>query len=70
MIVTIPVALNVKAVEDIADDELTEGQAKDAAFMAVWDYITFTETGMDTVDVVQVHVDGFGLCRVRLVDDQ
>jgi hypothetical protein len=67
MIVMIPVPFNVKSIDP--DDVLTEDEAKDAARLAVWNYLTFTETGMDTKDVVDVYVDGFGECRVRLQEE-
>jgi hypothetical protein len=71
MIVTVPVAFNVKVVEGMADDdELTETQAKDAAMMVVWDHLSLTKFLDDVADFVEVHVGGFGLCRVRMVDDQ
>lgn len=52
-------------------DELTEDQAKEAASQAIFDYLTFrTISGANTdTKEVEVHVDGYGTCLVRLGED-
>ena len=71
MRVTIPLAFNVEVVDGMADDdELTIEQAKDAAIMAAFDYLILTNNGVNNVDSVEIHVDGFGLCRVTIEEDR
>jgi hypothetical protein len=59
-------------VETDEDDELTEQQAKDAASLAAFHHLTLIEVSGVTTDTeeVEVHVDGFGKCRVRLSNDE
>jgi hypothetical protein len=57
--------------EDLGEDEFDERVAKGAASMAAFDFLTFcTVSGVNTdTDAVEVHVDGFGKCRVKLGED-
>ena len=58
-------------VESLEDEDLTENHAKGAASMATYDYLSLVKVSGYTSDtpVVQVHVDGFGECRVSLGED-
>lgn len=55
---------------DVDDDELTEDVAKTAAELAAFDYLAFVKISGQSTDSerVEVHVDGFGECFVRLVE--
>jgi hypothetical protein len=68
MKVTIPVSFEVETGED---DELTEQVAKSAAGQASFDFLSFcTVSGVNTdTEEVEVHVDGFGKCKVKLTND-
>lgn len=70
MKVKIPIEFEVEPVDVEEGDEMSEGNARDAADLAAWHHICFAEhTGtshMREEEVVEVHVDGFGKCRVRL----
>lgn len=68
MRVKIPVEFEVET--DEADFE--ERHAKDAAAQAAFDYLSFcTVSGVNTdTDEVEVHVDGFGKCKVRLAKSE
>ncbi len=61
-------------VEAVSDDpefgELTEDQARCAAGLAAFHYMTFVleETQGRSTDTVTVDVDGFGECRVKLIE--
>ena len=71
MKVQFPVNFEVEPVEPLEDgDELTKNQAMDAADLAVFNFLAFVEesTQGHEVDSVEVHVDGFGPCRVSLAD--
>lgn len=52
--------------------ELTEQVAKNAAEQAAFDFLSFcTVSGVNTdTEEVEVHVDGFGKCKVRLSNDE
>lgn len=56
-----------------ADDQdgFDENVAKAAASVAAYEFLTFClVSGVNTdTDEVEVHVDGFGPCRVRLGND-
>jgi hypothetical protein len=55
--------------EDLGEGEFNEQIAKGAASQAAFDFLTFcTVSGVNT-DSVEVHVDGFGKCRVKLGED-
>lgn len=57
-------------VQPLEDDELTENDAKAAASHAAWNYLALEKTaGYDGVESVNVHVDGYGKCRVSLGED-
>ena len=60
-------------VEPVEDDEdaFDEGVAKSAASVAAYDFLSFcTVSGVNTdTESVDVHVDGFGPCRVSLGED-
>ena len=69
MKVTIPVSFEIESAEpDDGETELTEQVAKDAAAQAAFDFLSFcTVSGVNTdTDEVEVHVDGFGKCNVKL----
>lgn len=67
MYVTIPIAFAV----DTNSDDLDESVAKQAAAEAAHHYLSFVEVSGESTDTefVEVHVDGFGECRVRLGDN-
>ena len=48
-----------------------EGVAKAAASLSAYNFLTFCKvSGRNTdVDEVEVHVDGYGECKVRLGED-
>lgn len=54
---------------DVEDDELTEDVVKSAASLAAWNNLCLTNNGIQVVDEVTVHVDGFGECVVRVGED-
>ena len=66
MRVTIPIEFDVDPA--CAEDELTENDAKSAADMAAYDYLSFVKISGYSSDSesVEVHVDGFGMCVVSL----
>jgi len=49
--------------------ELTEARAKSAASQAAYDNLVLTRNGPHVHDDVEVHVDGFGDCTVKLGED-
>lgn len=53
------------------DDELDEQQAKSAASLAAYDYLSFcTATGVNAgTEECKVHVDGYGECLVTIGAD-
>jgi hypothetical protein len=57
--------------EDLGEGEFNEQIAKGAASMAAFNFLTFcTVSGVNTdTDAVEVHVDGFGRCMVKLGED-
>jgi hypothetical protein len=71
MKVKILVEFDVEPGDDADDGVLDENIAKSAASMAAFDYLTFCEiSGVRTdTDEVEVHVDGYGTCKVRLGED-
>jgi hypothetical protein len=56
---------------EAGEDEFNEQIAKCAASMAAYDFLSFcTVSGVNTdTDEVEVHVDGYGKCKVRLGQD-
>lgn len=73
MQVKIEVQFEVESAEpDDGETELTEQVAKDAAASAAFDFLSFcTVSGVNTdTEEVEVHVDGFGKCKVRLSQDE
>jgi len=59
---------------DLDEDEhgeLTENRAKSAASEAAYQYLAFVKIAGHTsaADDVEVHVDGFGDCTVKLGED-
>lgn len=72
MKVKILVEFEVEGLADEAENgELTEGIAKSAASCAVWGYLSFVEISgySSDTETVNVHVDGYGDCRVRIGED-
>ncbi len=67
MKVKVEIEFEVESLE--APDELTEREAECAAEGAAYDYLSFVEISGYSSDSesVEVHVDGHGNCRVRLV---
>ena len=65
MKVDILVSFHVVALDN---DDLDEHTAKIAADQAAYDYLSFTKISGYSSDSnsVEVHVDGFGKCMVRL----
>lgn len=56
--------------EVTSDEEgLTEDEARDAAEMAVFHNLAFTNNGEDVTDQVTQHVDGFGECEISIPTD-
>lgn len=55
-------------VESLVDDELTKDAAMNAIEMAVFNSLCFTGNGQDVVDSVIQHSEGFGECRVSVVE--
>ena len=53
------------------EEELDEEQAKCAASVAAWDYLAFVEISSYSTDTewVEVHLDGYGKCRVRVGEE-
>ena len=69
MKVKIQIEFNVEPVTN--EDEFEESDAKSAASMAAYDYLSLCEISgvrSDTENVT-VHVDGFGQCIVSLGED-
>lgn len=71
MRVSIPVVFEVESLED--DDEtgeLTTKIAESAADLAAFNFLSFVKVSGITTDSddVEVHVDGFGKCKVRLAE--
>jgi len=72
MKVKILIEFDVEPTGDLEeDDELSENQAKSAASLAAYNFLTFcTVSGINyDTDEVEVFVDGFGKCRVKLGED-
>lgn len=70
MKVSIPIEFEVEY-EGGDEDELMESQAESAAELAAIHFLSFCEIsgyGTDT-DAVEVFVDGFGKCAVKLAQD-
>jgi hypothetical protein len=65
MIVTIPIKFNVESNED---EKITMMHAREAAEMAAYDYLAFCEISgySGSTESVEVHVEGFGKCSVRM----
>lgn len=57
--------------DEEAHGELTEARAKSAASEAAYQYLAFVKVAGYTsaADEVEVHVDGFGACTVKLGED-
>lgn len=68
MKVSIQVAFEVESDEGGLDEIIARSAAEQASF----DFLSFcTVSGVNTdTDEVEVHVDGFGKCRVRLGKDE
>ena len=68
MKVRILIEFDVESLEDEEEDEdeFTENVAKGAASQAAWDHLTLSRNGVNLADDVEVHVDGFGRCRVKV----
>ncbi|RPJ59094.1 MAG: hypothetical protein EHM12_07220 [Dehalococcoidia bacterium] len=68
MLVSIPVAFEVESLENDDENELTKKIAASAADLAAFNYLSFTKVSGVTTDseTVEVHVDGFGKCKVRI----
>lgn len=66
MKVSVPIDFEVESDEGEVDREIAEV----AAFQASYDYLSFTKISGYSTDSeeVEVHIDGFGKCRVRLVE--
>jgi hypothetical protein len=64
--IKIVVEFEVTPVDD--DEEFTEDVARSAASIAAYDYLSLVKiSGVSTdSEYVEVHVDGFGQCDVRL----
>lgn len=72
MKVKILIEFEVESLEDEAEfGELTEETAKVAAGQAAFDYLSFVRISGHTssCDEVEVHVDGFGKCSVKIGED-
>lgn len=65
MRIEIKVAFEVESVEG---EEMTENQAWSAADLAWWNYSALTRNGEDVVELIQVHVDGFGPVTVKIAE--
>lgn len=68
MLVSIPVAFEVESLENDDENELTQKIAASAADLAAFNFLSFTKVSGITPDSdeVEVHVDGFGKCKVRI----
>jgi len=51
------------------DKPLTEAYAKSAASEAVHNFLCMTIDDKSVRDIVEVHVDGYGACEVKLGKD-
>lgn len=69
MKVKIQVEFEIEAIECDEDDELSENVAKSAASLAAWHNLVFTSNGRNVVEQVEVHVDGFGKCQVKVGEE-
>lgn len=69
--VTVLIAFEVEGLEDEGEGlvEMTASEAQSAANMAAFDYLTFVleETQGHSQEAVEVHADGYGKARVRLL---
>jgi hypothetical protein len=69
--VSIEVEFEVEAVDDGNKELLEAGHAESAAELAVTNFLSFCEISgyaVDT-DAVEVYVDGFGKCAVKLAEN-
>lgn len=48
--------------------ELSEKDAREAAASAIFNNLCLTKVGLDVVEHVDVGVQGYGKCRVKVVD--
>ena len=66
-----PVVFDVESLEDEDEGELTMRIAESAADLAVFNFLSFVKVSGVTTDseTVEVHVDGFGKCKVRLAGE-
>ena len=67
MRVTIPIEFEVIDLEDEGNEDLDNATAAAAASVAAQDLLSFV-TGNGIDDFATVHVDGHGLCEVRIPD--
>ena len=72
MKVKIAIEFEVEPADDDCCDELTENEAKSAASVAAYDYLSLVKVSGYSGDSesVEVHVDGFGKCRVSIGQDR
>jgi len=71
MRVAIPISFEVESLEDADESgELTQKIAESAADLAAFNYLSFVKVSGFTTDsdAVEVHVDGFGKCKVCLAE--
>ena len=66
MKVRLSVEFDVEVTEPTEGMELTENQIKSAASIAAFDNLCLTMNGQDVCEDVEVHVDGFGTCTVKV----
>lgn len=69
MRVKVIVEFEVEPVERALNEEFTHAQGIDAGDLAVRHSLALTNTGESIVDHVIQHVEGFGHCLIRLVED-
>lgn len=55
--------------KDFDNDALNENVCKSAASMAAWNNVCLTANGQDVTKEVEVHVDGFGKCKVKIGEE-
>lgn len=56
--------------DDIEHGELTESRARSAASEAAYQHLCFTKNiGFASLESIEVDVDGFGECTVRIGED-
>lgn len=67
----VKILVEFEVTTDVEDGELTEDVAKSAASQAAYDFLSFVKVSGRTTDVesVEVHVDGFGECKVSIGED-